>query len=114
MTTFLLSNTPTSAHRVRIEDAQVTLSQEITFPFDAVADIPDLMFFLEAVKKDKEQRHTYTALNYIWTYDPANSELELFSIIRRGNGRRIGMGWSTAGRLLLALLGQVERLVEDK
>jgi hypothetical protein len=109
---FLLMHTPTTEHRVTIDEGHVTLSQSLIFTFD-VTEKQELTRFLQAVKDQANVRHTYTGEVYILEYDPTHGELHLFQIIRRTTGRIISMGWSTAGRLRMALTGETDRLVKE-
>src|SRR5712692_4928052 len=105
---YVLNNTPTVTHRIRLEDGQATLMQETHFSFDA-SEISFIVFFLQEVKKGPSVRHTYTIDTYTMEY-----ELERYCITQRKTGRVIFLGRSTADRLLKALTGDTERLVKDE
>jgi len=116
----LLTITPTTAHRIEIIGETVgrqaaVLSQETAFELDTAA-IDMLTWFLKAVKADEKVRHTFTEENWILDYDPeyGPGDLEAFRLRRRATGRTISMARPTAFKLLAALLGETERLVEDE
>ncbi len=110
---FLLNHTPTTEHRVSIINGQAMLFQQTQFELDAQA-VSMLIWFLQAVKVDERERHTFTEENWTLDYDPTygSGDLEAFRITRRATGRTISMARSTAYKLLDALTGKTERLVQ--
>lgn len=112
MDTWLLNHTPTTEHQVTLISGQAVLFQQTQFELDAQA-VAMLIWFLQAVKVDEKERHTYTEENWTLNYDPeyGPGDLEAFRITRRATGRTISMARSTAFKLLNALTGKTEGLV---
>ena len=109
---FLLSNTPTTEHRIAIEENTAVLSTTTRFVLGA-SDMQTLTWFLQAVKANKAVRHTFTDENWTLEYDLDNNDLDRLVITRRATGREITMSLSTAYKLLDALTGKIERLVKE-
>ncbi|MFL5628737.1 MAG: hypothetical protein ACJ788_24415 [Ktedonobacteraceae bacterium] len=111
-TIFLLASTPTTAHKIAIEEDTAVLWTETRFVLGG-EDMHTLIWFLQEVKADKAHRHAFTDENWVLEYDPNNGDLDRFSIMRRATGRIISMALSTAYKLLDALTGKTERLVKE-
>lgn len=109
---FLLSRTPTTEHRIAIEEDTAVLSTTTRFVLGA-SDTKTLTWFLQAVKADKSIRHTFTDETWTLTYDPSEHQLEQFTMTRKATGRAQQMALSTAYKLLDALTGKTERLVRE-
>jgi hypothetical protein len=109
---FLLSRTPTTEHRIAIEEDTAVFSTTTRFVLGAY-DRHTLVWFLQAVKADKKVRHTFSDENWTLTYDPDVHQLEQFSMMRQATGRVQTMALSTAYKLLDALTGKTERLVKE-
>ena len=110
--TWLLNHTPTTEHQVTIVGKQAAvLFQQTQFELDAQA-VTMLIWFIQAVKVDELERHTYTEENWTLNYDPSygGGDLEALRITRRATGRTISMARSTAYKLLDALTGKTDRL----
>ena len=111
--TFLLSHTPTTEHRIVLEGQTAILSTTTRFALGA-SDTATLVWFLQEVKADRTHRHTFTDENWVLDYDPQNGDLDKFEIMRRATGRIQSMAASTAYKLLDALTGKTERLIQEK
>lgn len=109
---FLLSRTPTTEHRIAIEENTAVFSTTTRFVLGA-SDMHTLIWFLQAVKADKNVRHTFSDENWTLTYDPAEHQLDQFSMTRATTGRTQTMALSTAYKLLNVLTGKTERLVKE-
>lgn len=113
MSNYLLSHTVMTDTRLAVEEnGHILLSQETHF--DLTADTPALVALLQAVKADKAVRHTFTDEDWVFEYEPYEGlRHDAFCITRRATGRTIGMAVSTMNKLLDALTGKTDRLVEE-
>jgi hypothetical protein len=110
---YLLSETPTTEHRVEIGTDGIKLTQQTKLQLTN-DETSTLEWFLQAVKSDPSIRHSYTDANFYLDFDPSGADQSAFYITHRVTGGHIIMRLSTAYKLLDALTGKAEQLTEEE